>query len=169
MESVPMRAFATPALAFLCASCNPQSLQGSLTVLLNLEYQSADLSIANNQAALRFLDPRDISNAPPDAGAAGQDVVLKVITNLNGQTVTANHVFDLSATLPTGGQVGSLSRNVYNDPVTSFPPIRVGQFVVHQTPTSGSTVGGYFSVTFQDGIDPACGRTVYADFKAKVL
>ena len=119
--------------------------------------------------SLRFLQPTDISNAPPDAGAAGQDVVLKVITHLQGTPVTANHTFDLSAALPSGGQVGSLSRNVYNDPVTSFPPIRLGEFVVHQTPTTGNTVGGYFSVTFQDGIAPASGQTVYANFQAKVL
>jgi hypothetical protein len=172
----------------LLTACNPQGLQGSLSTVLSLNYTNADLTIAANQASLRFLRPVAATDIPPDAGALSDDVVLKVTTNLTGAQVVpakgckvdtdcptstvcimALCAFDLSEVLPTGGQRGVLTRNVLNDPVQTFPLIQRGEFYVTGTPQTGHSVSGYFTVTFQEGIDEASGRTVYAGFNAKVL
>jgi hypothetical protein len=63
---------------------------------------------------------------------------------------------------------GGLARNVVNDTRTTFPPIAQGQLLFKGSIASGQQVSGSFNVTFALGIDAACGRTVFADFKASV-
>ena len=179
-----------PAALLLCAGCNPQSLQGSLTAVLTLNYTQATLSIAADQAALTFLRPVPVGDVIDAGGAAtSQDTVFKVVTYLTGATLAAAKgckadsdcttpelcflntcAFDLSQILPgTTQQRGQLSRFVLNDPVQTFPPIQRGDFYVSGNPVLGKNVGGYFTVTFTEGIDEASGRTVYAGFNAKVV
>ena len=148
--------------------CSPPQLQGSLSVLLDLTYKTSELSVVNDQASLSFLRPIT-GDFAADAGPAGEDLVLRVVTTLSGQAVTAKTSFNLADVLPNGSQRGQVSRNVLNDPTQSFPLIDRGTFVVYQNPASGQYINGYFSVTFQEGIAEASGRTVYANFTAKVL
>jgi hypothetical protein len=180
-----------PAALLFCAGCNPQSLQGSLTAVLTLDYTHATLSVAADQAALTFLRPVPIGDVI-DAGAAAnsEDTVFKVVTYLTGATLAAAKgckvdtncttpevcylgtcAFDLSQILPgtMNQQRGQLSRFVLNDPVQTFPPIQRGDFYVTGNPVLGKNVGGYFTVTFTEGIDEASGRTVYGGFTAKVV
>jgi hypothetical protein len=152
----------------LLAGCSPQGLQGSLSVILDLTYQSSDLAIANDQASLRFL------RATPNGGDAGggvgaQDLVLKVTTTLSGQPLVPHTYFDLAELLPNGAQRGQLSRNITGEPPPAFPLINRGDFYVRGTPKKGDNVSGYFTITFQEGIQEASGRTVYGSFSAKVL
>ncbi len=165
-----MRRAVALALPLVCGACQPQSLQGSLTTVLDLSYTHSDLAIANGQAALRFLRPVPAEEVRPDAGAtSGEDLVLKVVVNLQNQPVVPHFVFDLSQTLPNGTQVGELTRNVLNESPPTFPTIDRGQFYVRNAPVSGQFVSGYFSITFSEGIEAASGRTVYSSFSAKVL
>jgi hypothetical protein len=179
-----------PAGVLVCAGCNPQSLQGSLTEVLTLNYTTATLSVAADQAAVTFLRPVPVGDVVDAGGAAtSEDTVFKVVTYLTGATLAAakgckadsdctapeicfihNCAFDLSQILPgTTQQRGQLSRFVLNDPVQTFPPIQLGDFYVTGNPVLGKSVGGYFTVTFTEGIDEASGRTVYGGFNALVV
>lgn len=121
------RGAASLALLLWCSSCSPLQLQGSLSTVIDLTYKTSQLKIANGSAALLFVRPDQAANNVADAGAFGEDLVFKVVTQLTppcgpGQ-LEPGEVFDLSKSLPGGTQCGTLSRAVVNDPITAFPPI----------------------------------------------
>jgi hypothetical protein len=157
-----------------CASCAPQGLQGSLSIIMDLTYKTSDLTIVSGDASLRFLRPDNAANDVADAGAIGEDLVFKVVTQLTGNQVLAGEIFDLSQQLPNGTQRGEISRAVLNDPITFFPPVQRGEFVIYGTPVANHSVNGYVSVTFIDAVDggltdEASGRTVFGSFSTQVL
>jgi hypothetical protein len=157
------------AVVLLC--CGPQQIQGSLSALLNLQYSSVQIGytggsvdggvMTNGQVSLRFLQP----------SGASQNAVLIVTEDLSGLRVSPGGSVDLTEVPPSGvGQRGVVTRDVENDPRTTFPALQVGRMELDGTPVpgSGASMGGEFNVTFALCADFACGYTAYDTFKGQV-
>jgi len=102
------------------------------------------------------------------AQGAGQDVVLQVTARLAGKVLSPNVSFDLAEEISPGVQRGTISRNVLNDPRTTFPMLKRGSLHFSSAFATGQKANGDFSATFADGTDAASGRTVFGDFGATV-
>jgi len=157
------------ALVLLC--CGPQEVQGSLSTLLNLQYSNAQVAytggsvdggvMKNGQVALSFLEPSGKS----------ENAVLIVTEDLTGLQVDPGGSVDLTLVPPSGvGQRGVVTRDVANDPRTTFPALQIGRMALNATPVpgSGASVSGSFNVTFALCADFACGYTAFASFSAQV-
>jgi len=168
------------ALVALCA-CQPPDpgaapppkyrLEGSLTQLMSLGYDEARIEGTGQDVALTFVRVRGSNVTLPDGGDPGtsEDYPLKVVYRYedNDGGIPANTTVDL-AEVYQGAQRGGISRNVLNDPRKNFPDILRGELYFDRFPAAGETVRGNFHVTFVNGIEEACGHTVYGDFTAKV-
>jgi hypothetical protein len=157
------------AVALVC--CGPQQIQGSLSTLLNLQYSSVQVAytggsvdggtMTDGQVAVSFLQPSGKS----------QNAVLIVTEDLTGLQVLPGGSVDLTEVPPSGvGQRGVVTRDVANDPRTTFPTLQIGRMELDATPIpgSGNSLGGNFNVTFSLCADFACGFTAFATFKAQV-
>jgi hypothetical protein len=157
------------ALGLLC--CGPQQVQGSLSTLLNLQYSNVQIAytggsvdggvMRNGQVAVSFLEPSGKS----------ENAVLIVTEDLTGLQVDPDGKVDLTLVPPSGvGQRGVVTRDVANDPVTTFPALQIGTMQLDGTPVpgSGASLSGAFNVTFALCADFACGYTAYASFNGQV-
>ena len=157
------------ALALLC--CGPQQVQGSLSSILNLQYNTVHLGytggsvdggvMTNGQVAVSFLE----------VSGKSTNVVLMVTEDLTALIVEPGGMVDLTQVPPSGvGQRGVVTRAVANDPVTTFPALQRGGMQLASTPVPGSktSVNGNFHVTFENCPDFACGFTAFATFTAQV-
>ena len=157
------------AMALVC--CGQQQIQGSLSTLLNLQYSSVQVAytggasdggvMTNGQVAVSFLQPSGKS----------QNAVLIVTEDLTGLQVTPKGSVDLTEVPPSGvGQRGVVTRDVANDPRTTFPALQIGKMELNGTPIpgSGDSLSGSFNVTFVLCADFACGFTAFASFSAQV-
>jgi hypothetical protein len=133
-------------------------LEGSLTEVLDLDYQKVDVVRNPDDLAVRFLMPQ----------GAGDNVVLRLSVDLAGTTIDANKPFDLASTGLQGNQRGSISRSVLDDPLTSFPLLVRGELTFDHAPLAGEKVSGDFRATFENGTELASGRTVFGTFEATV-
>jgi hypothetical protein len=160
---------ATCAVTLLC--CGPQEVQGSLSTLLNLQYDSVDLAYTGGDSdggvmtdglvAVRFLQ----------TSGKTQNAVLVVTEDLSGLIVKPSGKVDLTEVPPSGvGQRGVVTRDVFNDPRKTFPALQHGYLQLNGTPVpgSGQSLGGFFTVTFELCVDFACGNTAFASFQARV-
>lgn len=152
-------------------ACGPQTIQGSLSTLLDLQYSSVQVAytggsvdggvMTNGQVAVSFLEPSGKS----------ENAVLIVTEDLTQLQVKPNGVVDLTLVPPSGvGQRGVVTRDVANDPRTTFPALQIGSMRLSSTPVpgSGDSVSGAFNVTFALCPDFACGYTAYASFSGQV-
>jgi hypothetical protein len=148
----------------LVLACGPKTVQGSLSVLMDMSYQTTDVVMGTSDVTVRFTRPSN------DDGE-GEDVVLAV--SARGLTLPypadagTPIRLDLAEALGSG-QRGALSRNVLNDPRNTFPEIERGQMVFYDIPAVGQTARGDFSVTFVLGQEFGNGRTLYDSFQGKV-
>ncbi len=160
---------ASSAVVLLC--CGPQQVQGSLSSLLNLQYNEVHLGytggsvdggvMTNGQVAVSFLE------------MSGKNVnaVLVVTEDLTGLLVEPGGSVNLAQVPPSGvGQRGVVTRDVANDPVTTFPALQRGAMTLNSTPIPGSghSIGGSFYVTFENCPQFACGFTAFGSFTAQV-
>jgi hypothetical protein len=144
--------------ALLCGCGGDHVLEGSLTEVLDLKYQKVDVVRNPDDLAVRFLMPQ----------GAGDNVVLRLSVDLAGTTLDANKPFDLASTGLQGNQRGSISRDVLDDPLTSFPQLVRGELTFDHAPLAGEAVSGDFRATFENGTELASGRTVFGTFEATV-
>jgi hypothetical protein len=153
----------------LLLCCGPKQVQGSLSTLLNLDYNSVQVAytggsvdggvMKNGQVAVSFLEPSGKS----------QNAVLVVTEDLSGLQVAPTGKVDLAQALGNG-QRGVVTRDVTNDPRTTFPALQIGTMELNGTPVpgSGASLSGSFNVTFALCADFACGYTAFASFSAQV-
>ncbi len=150
------------AAAALLAACGQPngaraSLEGSLSAVLDMTYDQAFVETTATDVSVRFVRVRD----------AGEDMPFKVSAWTADLVLAPNASIDLAE--PTAsGQRGALSRTSQKDTKSTFPRISRGKLTLFQMPVSGKTVSGKFNITFEDGVDVASGRTVFANFSAKV-
>jgi len=157
VEGVSVRA-ATALIAATCAGCAGSSLEGSLGAVIDLRFETVTASQTDEAVTVKYLR----------AQGAGQDVVLQVTARLAGKVLSPNVSFDLAEEISPGVQRGTISRNVLNDPRTTFPMLKRGSLHFSSAFATGQKANGDFSATFADGTDAASGRTVFGDFGATV-
>src|SRR5260370_32593922 len=127
MEGLPVRPTLL-LLAFASNACGglPQ-LEGSLGAIVDLTYSGAKAAQTTDQVALQFVRSK----------GSGEDLVLQVTASLAGIQLTPNVTLDLAELISPDLQRGAVSRNVLNDPRTSFPRLQRGRLRLRSTPSPG--------------------------------
>lgn len=159
-----MRARILPALSLLglMTACGQgPHLEGSVTALLDLRYDTAEAQVNEEEASVRFLT----------AQGAGENTILKVAARLDDLTLTPGTKIDLAEVLgdtPDSPQRGAVSRSVLDEPQREFPRLLRGGLTFDQALNPQSKVTGEFHVTFVNGTDVYSGRTIFGRFEATV-
>lgn len=146
------------AAATAIAGCRPTELEGSLSVLVNLEYREARVALTPEAVTVNFVRPQ----------GEGENIVLQVTARLDGVSLESGTALDLAEMLDEDTQRGVIARNVLDDPRRSFPALERGRLQFNRVPAPGERVAGAFSSTFAQCTEFACGRTVFGDFEASV-
>ncbi|MFL5318769.1 MAG: hypothetical protein ACJ790_03875 [Myxococcaceae bacterium] len=140
-------------------------LEGSLSTLVSLKYDTAELLHSDDEIALRFFQKRE----------SGEDTTFKLSYKTSGVALQSKVPLQLEAMTPDGsGQRTSVSRDVLDDPRTTFPPVERGELTFDQAPDlsgpleAGRKVTGNLHVTFVQCTDFGCGRTVFGNFEANL-
>lgn len=147
----------TTVLVTACGGETKQ-LEGSLSTLVDLEYESAELIQSEEDFALRFIKRREI----------GEDTPVKLTYSLAGTAISTNTDMDLSEDRPAGGERSAVTREVLEDPRKTFPRIERGAIKFFSLPEPGGRVKGELHFTFEQGVEFGCGRTVFGPFEANV-
>ena len=163
-----------------CSGGGPaQTLQGSLSDEMDLGYDEAVLMYSGSQFSISFNRKKGM----------GFDTVLQIgVTLAAMEQLKGGITWDLAQVLPNGMPRGTISRNVLDDPRTTFPPFRnttdctethladgghegmsCAELTVDNVPQEGQNLlaGGDFHLTFSNGVEFASGRTVFGTFAAK--
>jgi hypothetical protein len=135
-------------------------LEGSLSTLMDLKYERAEVIVAQDSLALRFLKGMD--------GGVGENLVLSVSARTEGLTLEAGMDIDLAELLSDERPRGALGRNITGDPRTTLPEVTRGHWSLSDVPEAGKRLRGEFSATFAMCTDAACGRTVFGSYEARV-
>lgn len=156
-------------------------LEGSLGQVMDLGFDEARILVAPEDVSLVFVRIRPLSGgAPSDGGlpdplASGvsEDYPLKIAWRLvDEQLPEVGARLDLTeptSSSPTAPQRGTVSRNVANDPRTTFPRLSRGTLRLDRALDPDALVGGDFHLTFENGIEVASGRTAFSTaFTARV-
>lgn len=164
-----MRLWVPLASAFALAACGNASgtrfvLEGSLSTLFDLGYDDAAIEQTADDIAVRFIRKRKTV----DGGAISEDIPLKVGAKLEGLTLAAKTPLNLAEAVPSGGQRGAATRNVFGDVRNLFPLFARAGLTFDTVPRAGKPVTGNFHITFDNGTDAASGRTVFGTFTARV-
>jgi len=136
-------------------------LEGSVTPLLDLKYETAQALADEDEASVRFLTVQ----------GAGENTILKVAARLDDLQLTPGVELDLAELLgdgPDAPQRGAISRSVLDEPTREFPRILRGGLTFEKPLTPAALVPGEFHVTFVNGTDVYSGRTIFGRFEATV-
>jgi hypothetical protein len=179
--------FAVLLAGMVGAACETNSknakylLEGSLSQVLEMGYDEVRVLIAPEDLSLQFVRVRPLDTTDLDAGTAAgtsEDYPFELTMALRGEDPPGNRRIDLTELDLNGKQRGVYTRNVLNDPNTTFPDARVqdggvspccATIYFKTTPSPGGKVSGDFNVTFENGSELASGRTVFGSFDAKVV
>ncbi|HEY8210286.1 MAG TPA: hypothetical protein VIG99_22535 [Myxococcaceae bacterium] len=150
--------------ALVLLACGPPSVKGSLSVLMDMRYQTIDIVMLGSDVTVRYVKPSN-------ENGQGEDLVLAVSTRGLRLPFAADAgvplTFDLAEDIGAG-QRGALARNVANDLNKTFPLIERGQMTFNNVPVLGQQTSGDFAVTFVLGEEFGDGRTLYDNFQGKV-
>jgi hypothetical protein len=136
-------------------------LEGSVTALLDLRYQTAEAQADEDEASVRFLTVQ----------GAGENTILKVAARLDDLELAPGVKIDLAEVLgetPDSPQRGAVSRSVLDEPQREFPRLLRGGLTFDQPVVPQTQVSGEFHVTFVNGTDVYSGRTIFGRFEATV-
>lgn len=135
-------------------------LEGSLSVVMDLGWDSAELDTTSDEIAVRFIRKRGTTTDTP----------LKIVWAQAGQELNTPSTIDLAEARPDDPNRPRtvVTRNVLDDKRTVFPLIVRGKLSFLTKIVPNSSVKGQFNITFENGIDFANGRTIYGPFTAKV-
>lgn len=159
-----MSARILPALSLLglMTACGQgPHLEGSVTSLLDLSYETVEAQANEEEATVRFITVQ----------GAGENTILKVAARLDDLTLTPGVKIDLAEVLgetPDSPQRGAVSRSVLDEPQREFPRLLRGGLTFDQALTPQNKVSGDFHVTFVNGTDVYSGRTIFGRFEATV-
>ena len=151
-------------LALVLLACGPRSVQGSLSVLMDMRYEAVEVVMGSSDVTVRYTRPST------DTGQ-GEDLVLAVSARGLRLPFASDAgtpiVIDLAEDIG-GVQRGALARNVLNDPRQTFPALQRGNLTFDAIPVVDRQVSGDFAVTFVLGEEFGDGRTLYDNFLGKV-
>lgn len=148
-------------------------LEGSLTQVMDLGYDEARILLAPEDVSVTFVRKLPLGSGLLEDGgmvevANSENYPVKVAYRFVGEELDGGRM-DLASLDQNGAQRGVVSRNVQNDPRTTFPPILRGTLFFKQPLVVNALVDGDFHVTFENGIEAASGRTVFStSFQARV-
>jgi hypothetical protein len=148
-------------LGLITACGQGPRLEGSVTALLDLSYETAQAQADEDEASVRFITVQ----------GAGENTILKVAARLDDLTLTPGVKIDLAELLgstPDAPQRGAVSRSVLDEPQREFPRLLRGGLTFDQPLTPQTKVSGEFHVTFVNGTDVYSGRTIFGRFEATV-
>ncbi|MFZ5444931.1 MAG: hypothetical protein ACOZQL_33385 [Myxococcota bacterium] len=150
-------------------------LEGSLGQVMDLGYDEARILIAPEDVSLVFVRIHPLNDVTPSDGGTemsptgtSEDYPLKLAYRLLEDGLPSGGRVDLAAVDQNGAQRGVLSRLVQNDPRNTFPPIVRGTLAFDRPLDPDTVVNGDFHVTFENGVEVASGRTVFAKYSARV-
>lgn len=151
-------------------------LEGSLGQVMDLGYDEARVLIAPEDLSLVFVRKRPLASLPDDAGTTNpdqqgfsEDYPIKIAWRLLMDELPRGGRVDLAEEDAGGRQRGTVSRNVFNDPRTTFPRLARGTMRFDRPLDPDTVVGGDFHLTFENGIEVASGRTCFSTaFTARV-
>jgi hypothetical protein len=145
-------------LALGLSACGPKEVQGSLSQVIDLRYTSVQAVTDGTIESVKFVTPQ----------GAGVSIVLEVSAQISDLLLTPNAIINLAETGPNGAQRGTISRDVLNDPFTTFPPLQRGTLQLGALLTPKAKTAGNFAVTFALGNTSVSGTTAFANFTAEV-
>jgi hypothetical protein len=178
-----MPATLTALVALSAAACGGNGLEpppkhfleGSLGQVMNLGYDETRIALSDSQFSLRFVRLHKLTSLGGDGGTgetgSSEDYPLIVAYRLDSTEtwVMDKTTVDLTAVNASRDPKGVASRDVQKDPRTTLPKIVTGSLSVDKALDLGATIHGDFHITFEDGIEAASGRTVFAKaYDAKV-
>ena len=188
ITSLTRRLVGALAAVGLAAACGPVQpgksapryrLEGSVGQVMDLGYDEARIQASANDVALTFVRVLALDDTTADGGTSSmvgniEDITFKMALALRGQPQPVQVRVDLTEEDANMNQRAVFSRNVRNDPRTTFPRIVRGTLyldraIVDDAGIPAEYVGGDFHVTFENGIEAASGRTVFGNFNAKVM
>ena len=161
--------------ALVLPACGPPSLQGSLSVLMDMRYEGVEVVMGRSDLTVRYVKPTNAGDDvqycldPDPPVSIGCDLVLAV--SARGlqlpfpDDARAPITFDLAEDFGAG-QRGALARNVLNDPRQTFPAMERGHLTFNSVPVVGQRTNGDFAVTFILGEEFGNGRTLFDNFPA---
>lgn len=154
-------ALLTALTAGLCACGQGPHIEGSVSDLIDMRYETAELLGTEEEISVRFITRQE----------AAENTILKVAARLDDLTFTPDQPIDLAAPLTEaldGPQRGTVSRSKLDEPARDFPRIARGSLTVEKALTPGAKVPGSFHVTFVNGTHVYSGRTLFGSFEATV-
>jgi hypothetical protein len=95
----------------------------------------SNASVNQEASVVRYIEPL----------SSRENLVLQVRAHCAGASPTTSIQFDLADALPQGNRHCTITRNFFNDPRASFPPL-FGHLNVYSSLSVGRTVGGNFSI-----------------------
>ncbi len=151
-------------------------LEGSVTQVLDLGYDEVRIEVAPEDISVSFVRKQALSSLPtPDSGVSvsggqSESYPLKLSYTLDGKPFVTGMPVDLALPQSKNAmlQRGRASRNVVNDPRTSFPNLVRGSLLLNGKLAAGESLSGEFNMTFENGAEAASGRTIFGSFSAKV-
>jgi hypothetical protein len=147
--------------AVLLAGCAAQnSLEGSLSDQVSLEFTSVRIERGEHEVAVAYLD---------SVSTAGDDTVMKIVANIDGVDLSKGGEVDLNATVTDGSKRGSITRAVHDDSRREFPALVRGKLSFDSNPKVGAENSGSFSLLFDQGGQLGAGRTAFGDFAGNVV
>ena len=132
----------------------PNTLEGSLTEIIDLEFQSVEVSITEWQVIVGYWTPH----------LEGRDIVFKLVANKRPNEVVPGEAIELSPR-EDGTARATCTRSVADDPIRTYAAIKSGTLVLDAIPVLDGAVGGEFRVTFDEGGDAGKGRTAFGRFR----
>lgn len=151
------------------------TLEGSLGQVMNLGWDLARIDVSLTDVSVRFVRQVKLEAVDTDGGSTdsptgySEDYPLIVTYRLDpNEDPPGKTTVDLTSSNAQGPK-GVATRNVQKDPRTSLPKIVRGELTFDRTLDPGAVVSTSFHITFENGIEAASGRTVFANsFAAKV-
>jgi len=149
------RAALVPALLALAGGCSPvNSLEGSLTEVLDLSFTAVEVSITDSAVIIDYYRPN----------AESRDIVFKLVAQVKPTDVVPGKSIDLGPA-DDGTARASCTRSVANDPIRNLATIKSGELTLSAVPTLDQPVHGDFRVTLGEGGDAGKGRTAFGNFR----
>ncbi|MGC4121217.1 MAG: hypothetical protein QM765_42900 [Myxococcales bacterium] len=131
----------------------PNTLEGSLTEVIDLNFTDVEVSITDAQIIVGWWKPHN----------EGRDIVFKLVANKLPAEVVPGEVIDLSPR-EDGTARASCTRSVAGDPIRTYANIKSGTLRLNAIPKLDLNVGGEMRVTFDEGGDAGKGRTAFGHF-----
>ncbi|HEY3447775.1 MAG TPA: hypothetical protein VGK67_15575 [Myxococcales bacterium] len=152
----PFFAVLAAALAVLAApACEqpPNTLEGSLGEVIDLEFTEVEVSITEWAIIVGFWKPH----------GEGRDIVFKLVANKRPDEVVPGQPIDL-APREDGTARATCTRSVAADPIRTYAAIKSGTLNLSAIPVLDRPIAGEYRVTLDEGGDAGKGRTAFGHF-----